>query len=319
MIRLTSSILLGWGLGANDSANIFGTAVASRVVPYTTAIVLSSIFILAGALFQGQAGVETISTFSGQGQNIAFITSLSAAIAVIILTLLKLPISTSQAVVGAILGVQIFGSTFLDLPPVQYGELFTILICWLATPVGGLFFTLLFYHLLHTLFQKIQPDLCTSDLIVRYGLIIAGCYGAYALGANNVANVTGVYTGEDNLLTPFTATLLGGISIAVGVLTYSRHVMMTIGKNIIPLDAFSALVTVLSHGATIHVFAMIGVPVSSSQAIVGAVIGIGIIKNYESIQYKTATKVFSGWIITPAIAFSTSFLITFLSNLRLEV
>jgi PiT family inorganic phosphate transporter len=319
MFRLLGSVLLGWGLGANDSANIFGTAVSSRAIRYSSAISLSALFIILGAFLQGHEGIETISTFAGQNQNTAFITTFSAALCVMLLTIMKLPISTSQAVVGAIIGTQLFGYYFLKTAPVNLSGLTKIILCWLSTPLGGFFCALAFYKILHALISRLRPSLCTIDQFIKYGLIFAGCYGAYALGANNVANVTGVFVGENNLLTPVQGTIVGGFSIALGVVTYSKNVMNTIGKNFIPLDGFSALVTVLAHAAAVHIFAVIGVPVSSSQAIVGAVIGIGFIKNIESIHYKTVLKVLSGWFVTPLLSFVISFGLTFLSHMRLDV
>ncbi len=90
------------------------------------------------------------------------------------------------------------------------------------------------------------------DRLLRYGLVLAGAYGAYALGANNVADVTGVYI-ETGQLTVFQAALPG-------------------------------------------------VPVSSSQAIIGAVLGIGLLKGVQTISKKTLLSILSGWIASPAVA-----------------
>jgi PiT family inorganic phosphate transporter len=219
------------------------------------------------------------------------------------MTILKLPISTSQAVVGAIIGAGIVNGSKIDP-----SSLIKIVICWIATPIGGLIFTIIFYHLFKFILKLIKPSIVMTDYILRGGLIIAGSYGAYALGANNVANVTGGYVG--NLLTAQQAVILGGISIAVGVLTYSKNVMLTVGKGIVPLDAFSAFVTVVAHAVTVHIFAIIGVPVSTSQAIVGAVLGIGFIKNIEAIHFKMVIKVFSGWVSTPTVSLIISAIMT---------
>ncbi len=317
MFRLISGLLLGWGLGANDSANVFGTAVSSRMVRYSTAVILAAIFILLGAVLQGGEGMHTLSSLSELNKNTAFITSTAAAITVIILTILKLPISTSQAVVGSILGVATFSRLTGTGGEIDFAGLIKIVICWFTTPIGGFLFTIFFYHLFRVLLKAFKPDLTTTDTILRIGLIGAGCYGAYALGANNVANVTGVYVGE--ILTVEQAVLFGGLSIAIGVITYSKNVMLTVGKGIIPLDPFSALITVIAHAVTVHIFAIIGVPVSTSQAIVGAVLGIGFIKNIEAINYKVILKVFSGWIVTPVSSFIIALSLTFLTNLRLDL
>ena len=111
MFYLISAVYLGWSLGANDAANIFGTAVSSRMVKFATAAILSSIFVILGSMLEGGAGIETIGKLSVMDLATAGISSLAAAIAVTIMTILKLPVSTSQAVVGSIIGVGVMVSS----------------------------------------------------------------------------------------------------------------------------------------------------------------------------------------------------------------
>jgi PiT family inorganic phosphate transporter len=104
------------------------------------------------------------------------------------------------------------------------------------------------------------------------------------------------------LLTPFEGILFGSLSIASGTLTYSRKVMMTVGRGITPLDEYAALIAVLSGAITVEIFTQIGVPVSSSQAIVGGVIGVGIVKGASTINKRTVIEIGIGWISTPISA-----------------
>jgi PiT family inorganic phosphate transporter len=113
-----------------------------------------------------------------------------------------------------------------------------------------------------------------------------------------VANVTGVYVGS-GLLTPFEAALIGSLSIASGVLTYSRKVMETIGKKIVELDGFSAFIAEFSAAVTVHIFTQVGVPVSTSQAIVGGVTGVGIMKGVKTVKKRTLVEIAVGWLSTP--------------------
>ena len=64
MFYLISALYLGWSLGANDAANIFGTAVSSRMVKFITAGILASIFVILGSILEGRAGIETIGRLS---------------------------------------------------------------------------------------------------------------------------------------------------------------------------------------------------------------------------------------------------------------
>ncbi len=295
MWTLLSGIFLGWGLGSNDSANIFGTGVAANIIRYRTAIILISMFVLMGALLEGPKCFATVGKLSKLSGTTAFVAALAAGITVALMSYLSLPISTSQAIIGGLLGVGIVYG-FADV-----SKLYKVVICWVLTPIGAMVVSIVLHKLLGFLFERVILDLRVQSFLLTGGLIIAGCYGAYALGANNVANVTGVYVGS-GLLTPFGASLIGGLSIASGVLTYSWKVMRTIGMRIVPMDAFSAVVSELSEAITVHIFTQVGVPVSTSQAIVGAVVGVGIVKDVKTVSKRMLMEIGIGWISTPLLS-----------------
>lgn len=301
MYRLISGIFMGWSLGSNDSANIFGTAVFSKKIRYRTAVTLCAVFVIAGALLEGQGGMRTLSGLVDQTANSAFAATLAAALTVTLMSVLKLPVSTSQAMVGAIIGIGILRGE------INFSGLTKVVIAWVATPVGTIVATLILYPAVGRILRLLPINIFTRDLILKWGLIIAGCYGAYALGANNVANVTGVYT-HTGQLTVFQAALLGGGSIALGALTYSRNVMVTVGKKLVRLDPYGAFIAVFSMAVVVHSFAIIGVPVSTSQAIIGSVLGIGILKGVQTIKLGTLLMIFFGWVGTPSIALSFAYL-----------
>lgn len=286
------AVVFGWALGANDAANVYGTAVTSGLVKYRVAVVLSAIFIVIGALLEGSRGLETISSVSSQTLLTASVSTIGAALSMTIMTYLGIPSSSSQAMMGAILGIGILNST------VDWSVLTKVVICWIATPIGAAIGSFFLYKLSAILFRRIKT-IQAQDLSLKIGALIIGAYGSYALGANNVANVTGPLAG----IIPYeTAALVGGLSIALGVLTFSKRVMLTVGKQITLLDHFSAVIAVLSQAITVWVFAIIGVPVSTSQAIVGAVIGAGLARGSSDINFKILRNIALGWLQTPLIA-----------------
>jgi inorganic phosphate transporter, PiT family len=309
LFYLLGGVYLGWSLGANDTANVFGTAVASRMVRFSTAAILSSTFVLAGAWLEGQAGIETIRAMSGQSLQSATLTAVSAAISITVMTLLRIPSSTSQAVVGSLIGIGLFGDSL------NLSGLPKVVLCWIGTPIGALLVAAILYRSLGALLNRAQLTMYSQDQLMRAGLVLSGCYGAYALGANNVANVTGVYTAA-GLLNVQTAVLVGGASIAVGVITYSKPVMMTVGRSIMRLDAFSSLVVVLAEAITVHFYAWVGVPVSTSQAVVGAVIGVGLLKQANAIRAAVVLRICLGWLATPLIAFAFAVGLHFATHLQ---
>ena len=309
MISLLGGIFLGWSLGANDAANVFGTAVTSRMVKFWTAAILAASFVLVGALLQGQSGIETLQNLTRFTYQQAIIASVAAACTVTLMTILGLPVSTSQAVVGAILGIGLLNR---QLNFAGFGK---VVACWIGTPVGGIVLCIIIYRLLAAIANSMNLNIFQSDILLRLCLIVAGSYGAFALGANNVANVTAVFVGA-GMLSVFAATLIGGLSIGLGILTFSKGVMETVGQKLVRLDAFSALVVVLAQAVTVHIYALIGVPVSTSQAVIGAVLGVGIIKGVNTIRRRTLVHIFLAWFITPFVALTFAVFIDFVTHLR---
>ena len=309
MFSLLGGIFLGWSLGANDASNVFGSAVASRMLRFKTAAVLASVFVLLGALLQGQGGIETLRGLTQLTYKHAVVSSVAAAVTVTIMTILGLPVSVSQAVVGAILGIGLLNK---QLNVLGLGKVVT---CWFGTPVGGLVIAVIVYKMLAILYNNLKINLFQSDKLLRLALIAAGAYGAYSLGANNVANVTAVFVGA-GYLSLFSAVLVGGLSVGLGILTFSKRVMETVGSKLVKLDSFSALVVIFAEAVTVHFYTFVGVPVSTSQAMIGAVLGVGIVKGINTVSRRTLANILLGWFLTPVVASFNALALDFIVHLQ---
>ncbi|HQQ12337.1 MAG TPA: inorganic phosphate transporter, partial [Bacteroidales bacterium] len=207
---------------------------------------------------------------------------------------------------------------------------------WASGPILGMLFSGLLYFLLRKFLKRAKIHVVKLDTYIRISLIVTGAFGAYSLGANNIGNVMGVFMqsaprisidfglfmldGAQLLL------LLGGIAIAVGIFTYSQKVMQTIGNGLLSLSPEAAIVVVLSQALVLFVFSSselsnllirVGlppiplVPVSSTQVVVGAVLGIGLAKGSNEINIKALSQIAIGWIATPLLAGVLSFFALF--------
>src|SRR4030042_7035864 len=320
---LTSGLFLGWSLGANDASNVFGSAVGSKMLTFRKAAIIASVAVILGAVIQGAGTSDTLGKLvvvNALGGS--FTLALAAAITVYVMTKFSLPVSTTQAIVGAIIGWNIFTGNKTDS-----GILSKIVATWISGPVLGAIFAVLLYILLTKIKKASRIHLFRFESFLRTGLIIAGAFGAYSLGANNIANVMGVFVpafslqeidlGIFTLLSSQQLFLLGGIVVAVGIITYSRKVMETVGDNIVELSSEAALVVVLAQSLVLFTFSSSGlsdffvriglppipmVPVSSSQVIVGCVIGIGLYKGARNINFRLLGEIGIGWIATPVIS-----------------
>jgi len=336
LLFLSSGLFLGWSLGANDASNIFGTAVGTRMVKFSTAAVVASIFVVLGAVISGAGTTHTLGKLGAVNMIAgAFMVALAAAVTVLWMTRLSLPVSTSQAIVGAIVGWNIFAGKATDM-----GALTKIASTWVLSPILAAAFSFIFFLLFKKLLDFWKIHIFRLDAYTRIGLIVVGAFGAYSLGANNIGNVMGVFVSvapfEDLSILGFSMNgvqqlfLLGGLAIAVGIFTYSKRVMLTVGTGVVKLTPQSALVVVLSQSIVLFLFASKGlegwllahnlptiplVPVSSSQVVIGSVLGIGLANGGRGIQFKVLGRIASGWVTTPIIAAVLSFIsLFFLQN-----
>ena len=335
LFYLSSGLFLGWSLGANDAANVFGTAVGSRMIRFKTAAIVASIFVILGAVIQGAGANHTLGKL-GNVSTIAaaFTVALAAALTVYWMTRMRLPVSTSQAIVGAIIGWNFYTNNPTDL-----NILTKIVTTWVSGPILGGVFAILLFMLVKKLTKKSSVHLLYRDSFIRYGLLAVGAFGAYSLGANNIANVMGVFTGAIDLpvidlgIVQFSSTqqlfFIGGIAIAIGIVTYSKHIMETVGNSLMPLTPEAAIVVVLSQALVLFIFSSQGlsnaiqsiglpaiplVPVSSSQVVIGSIIGIGLYKGGKEIKYNILGSISLGWVATPVVAGIIAFFMLFFVN-----
>lgn len=293
---LGSGFFLGWSLGANDAGHVFGTAVAARIIRFGTAAFLCALCVMLGAALQGTAGIATLSGITHQTISTAVVVTVATAVAITVMTVLSLPVSTSQAVVGGILGIG------LSTGHAEYQSLIKVVVCWIGTPVGAMVVAAVVYRGLAYLVARVPMSVLTRDKILWAGLLVVGMYGSYALGANNVANTTGIFSGLLPGVSDRMLAVLGGLSIGIGAITFGRRVMMSIGSGIMFMDAFTALVAVLAMSLNVHLFAMIGAPVSTSQGIVGAIFGIGLLRGVHTLHFRVLRDIVMAWLATPVVA-----------------
>jgi PiT family inorganic phosphate transporter len=329
LLFLVSGLFLGWSLGANDAANVYGTAVGTRMIRFRTAAIACSVFVVLGAVIGGAGASDTLGELgSVNAPPGAFTVALAAALSVTWMTRLGLPVSTSQAIVGAIIGWNLFSGSHTD-----FTSLTKIVTSWILCPILAAVFAAALLKLAQGLLRVLPLHLFRIDSATRYGLILAGVFASYSLGANNIANVMGVFVpsapfdeldvfGLFRLNAAQQLFLIGGISIAVGVFTYSKRVMLTVGLELFRLSPISALIVVLAQGLVLFLFSSESlehwlssqglptiplVPVSSSQAVIGAIIGIGLAKGGRNIRVRILGRISLGWLATPLVSGAIAF------------
>lgn len=162
--------------------------------------------------------------------------------------------------------------------------------------------------------QNNQEKKIALEKIMGRFQVFSACFVAFAHGSNDVGNaiaplaaIVSVFQYDtvpvNSISIPAWILILGGLGIVAGLAVQGKNVITTIGENIITLVPSSGFCAELATATTILLASRIGLPVSTSHALVGSVVGIGLLQNTQKVQWQTIRSVFLAWVITlPAAA-----------------
>ena len=152
--------------------------------------------------------------------------------------------------------------------------------------------------------------------IFRKLQIGTSCYVAFAHGANDVANAIGPVAAiiplaqgiglGSEVEVPIWLLALGGVGISIGCMTWGRRVMRTVGSRITNLTNTRGFSVDFGAATTVLIASKLGMPISTSHTVVGAVIGVGLARGLEAVDLNVIKKIIVSWLLTLPIAAGTS-------------
>lgn len=384
---------MAWAIGANDVANAMGTSVGSGALTVGGAVIVAAIFEFAGAFLAGghvtdtvRKGMLDMSSLGREQLIYGMMASLASAGTLLIgATRFGLPISTTHAIVGAIVG---FGAVAIGIDAVNWPKVLQISLSWITSPLlagviafaifhlirstilnksnpvhqirkyGPAFFFFVFFIIgLVTLFKGLKHINLDLDLMealagsVALGLIGSGigaffirrvqigeadpdhrfdqverifvvlqiltaCAIAFAHGSNDVANAIGPLAAIVNAVENVDLTAkapvapwmlaIGGLGIVIGLATWGYRVMETIGKKITELTPSRGFAAQLAAASTIVLASRLGIPISTTHTLVGAVLGVGLARGITALDLRVVGNILASWIATLPIAAALS-------------
>lgn len=313
-LLLLSGSYVGWNIGSNDAANCIGTTVGSGIIKYKNAVWMVAVSVIIGAVLQGHYVMKALGEriiLSELPLDAIFISMLSAGLIVTAATFFHMPVSTSQAIVGGLLGSGLASFGF-NTGTINVPKLAAIFSGWVLGPILSMMGAIICYVIFKSFLKLLGSFIYGKRIqqILGFMVILSACYSGYSLGANNSGNAFGPILNHYPELLGL-CTLLGGISLAIGALTFGKRVTKTISKDIVPLDLLSAFSAQFSTAIVVHIFALLALPISTSQGIVGSIIGIGIINKIKIIRKKTIIEIFLSWILVPLFAGLFSYFVNY--------
>lgn len=341
-LLLLAGAFMGWSLGTNDAANAFGTAVATRVVPYRTAVIIISVLVLIGAFFFGANNINELSSLAENNEVLstvveaeeakaqgliadmrlksalkAFIIFTCAALTVFVMSYLKFPVSANQSIVGAVIGWGLFHADYSN-PVIRNANVYQLLkfaSTWLLCPLGAAIISFVLVFFVSRFLEKRLTTLGSYDTLIKIGYLVAGAFASFSIGLNSSASVTAFYydhtgLGANLMSSAQWTAVIGGVSIAIGVLTFSKRVMMTVGSSIADISQIDGFVVIIAMSITIVLMGdLMGIPVSTSQAVVGAVVGAGLVKGVRNVRFGVFKNIAIAWVSSPTVAGLMAYLV----------
>ncbi len=306
LIYLLLAAIVSFIIAANNSADSVGTLYGSRVTSYYKAAIFSGFFVMLGTFMEGWKMAGAIG--GGLVSNpltleMSLMVLLSTAILLFLFTHLSMPLSASQILVGSIIGVAMAFAWLINLE-------FTILVVssWAITLFAAMGMAYLVYKLI-TLFAK-KFNIFSMSKFYTVSLFIGSAFIAYTLGANTIGLVA-------SLDLSYVSIGIAGVASMIGTIFYGRKTVITVGKKITVLDPPRAFSAQLAGALVVELFTQIHFPVSITQAVIGGVIGTGLIKGYQELNKKTVKSLAASWIIAPLLAFALTYALVIMLSLHL--
>ncbi|HEC76985.1 MAG TPA: inorganic phosphate transporter [Thermoplasmatales archaeon] len=384
IIAIFAGLYMAWNIGANDVANSMSTAVGAKAITLRQALLIASVLNFLGAVLVGKHVTDTIqkgilNIYSSGGElalpehsiMLGFLGALlSAGIFVTLATWKELPVSTTHAVIGGVIG---FGLVQGGIELVKWKTVGMVATSWILSPlVGGIIaftmFKIIAYFVLATkepvksakkagpvfigltifiiflsIFMKTRMgDLLGYDLktyiflsflagfvasvagifilkktkgrgydivegLFRRLQIMTSCYVAFSHGANDVANAVApvgiVLALAWGKIDTVYLLALGGVGIAVGITTWGYKVIRTVGGKITALTNTRGFAIDFSAATVVLVASKLGMPISTTHTVVGAVIGVGLARGLDAVDLSVIKRIIYSWLLTlPAAA-----------------
>ena len=311
ILLIIAVIFFAMNMGGSGIAPSFSASYGGRMIKKKFAVILFTVFVLLGAFVAGGNVVKTLSGGIVPREFINLDTALimifSAALTLSLANLLRIPESTSIVTVGAVVGTGIFFRQIL------LRNLFPIFLAWIILPVISYVLT---YYLYKSIYPPSSKNLWVYEKFfakekgLRLFTIIASCYGAFAIGTNNVANVVGPLVGA-GMIKPALGFLLVSPFFGLGALILGKKTIETFSNEIIPLGNISAPLIVCVTGTLLIFASVLGFPFPYVQLTCLSILAISSVKNgYKyTMNHKVVRKIFIIWTITPLISAGTAFLL----------
>jgi inorganic phosphate transporter, PiT family len=318
-IILIITLALGFDFvnGFHDAANSIATVVSTRVLTPLQGVVWAAFFNFVAAFTFGTAVAKTIGSGIIDVNKVDNYVILAGLIGAIVWDLITwqigLPTSSSHALIGGYAGAAILKGGFGVL--IASGWIKTLAFILIAPVLGWLLGTINITAL-YWLFRKKNPT--DVDHIFRRGQLFSA--GIYSLGhgTNDAQKTMGIIAGvlftvpayrylvvdaSGQMTIPMWIVLMAHAAISLGTLSGGWRIVHTVGSRITKLHPIGGFAAETAGAVTLFMSSIMGIPVSTTHTITGAIVGVGSVRRMRAVRWSVASQIVWAWLLTiPAAA-----------------
>jgi PiT family inorganic phosphate transporter len=296
--------------GFHDAANSIATVVSTRVLSPGKAVIWAAFFNFVAAFTFGTAVAKTVGSGMIDIRIVTFSVIFAGLAGAIIWDLITwyfgLPTSSSHALVGGYAGAAVAKAGFGAI--ITSGWTKTIIFIFLS-PLIGLTAGLALMVAIHWLFRWTPPS--RVDRWFRRLQLVSAAFFSLNHGANDAQKTMGIIAGVlytahyiDTFYIPFWVVLIAHTAISLGTLAGGWRIIHTMGSKITKLQPVGGFAAETGAAFALLIATQAGVPVSTTHAITGAIVGVGATRRLSAVRWGVAGQIVWAWVLTIPAAFT---------------
>ncbi len=309
IILVVISLLLAFAIGANDET--FATVVGVKRLSVRTAVLMGAVIALIGGFFLSDRVGKTLRNdispiFEDTVNQYPILISIYVAMAIslILASVFGLPISSTEALVGAIIGLSFALGYKVNWTMTGMGK---VLVTWLISPIIGFTISFLIMKLVRVILAKSVKSFRqheSANNVFGVLLLVMVVWTGLARAGNDINNaiapIVPLFEGGGYWYQRL-PLLIGGIGLGLGLIIIGWRVLKTLGNDVVELTPESAFVTEGSAAIVVFLAVIIGIPVSGTMVLVSSFMGAGVSMK-KPLNLKTVRLIVIFVVLTPIIS-----------------
>lgn len=305
IVTIIIALIFDFLNGFHDAANSIATIVSTRVLKPHLAVLWAAFFNFIAFLFFGLSVANTIGTGLIDPSVVSVSMIFSALIGAVFWNIFTwyfgLPSSSSHALIGGLLGAAIAKAGFA---PLKFAGIFKVIVAIVISPLLGLIFGLLLMFVIAWLFFRVTPS--RIDHWFRKLQFISAAFISLGHGGNDAQKTMGIIAIllfsagllGDKFYVPLWVIIVCNFVIALGTFFGGWRIVRTMGMKITKLKPVSGFCAETASALTLFLATILGIPVSTTHTITGAIVGVGSLNRASAVRWGVAKNIVWAWILT---------------------